>query len=73
MSAQSADHLQLRALQQRDRIHHTALELISKVDHAKEKLSLSYNVRQHFAAAASVVAGIALLSGYALGTSFGKR
>ena len=37
----SPERLEIRALQQRERIHRTALELISKVDDAKQRLTLS--------------------------------
>ena len=49
MSASATpEKLEVQAHAQRERIHRTALELISKVDDAKQRLTLSYNVRAHF-------------------------
>jgi hypothetical protein len=70
MSAASPEKLELQALQQRDRLHRTALELIHKVDEAKEQLSLSHNVRKHFGAAAVIASAAAFLAGYAIGKMF---
>ena len=69
----SPDSLELRAREQRQRIHQTALELISKVDDVKQKLTPSYNVRQHFLVAALIAAGIAMISGYGLAISWMRR
>ena len=69
----SPDSLELRAREQRQRIHQTALELISKVDDARQKLTPSYNVRQHFLVAVLIATGIAMTSGYALAMSWIRR
>jgi hypothetical protein len=73
MTTTSADSLELRALMQRDRIHRTALELIGKVDEAKEQLSLSHNVREHFGVASLFAACVTFLSGYAIASALRRR
>jgi hypothetical protein len=65
--------LEIRALQQRERIHRTALELISKVDDAKQRLTLSYNVRAHFAVTSLIAVSVAFLCGYAVAGVFTER
>ena len=67
MNAAMSDDLQIQALRQRDRIHQTALELIGKVDQAKEQLNLSHNVRAHFGATALLASAITFLAGYLVG------
>ncbi|HZQ95493.1 MAG TPA: hypothetical protein VFA67_10825 [Candidatus Sulfotelmatobacter sp.] len=66
----SPERLEIQALQQREQIHRTALELISKVDDARERLTLSHNVRRHFAVTASIAAAFSFLCGYALAGMF---
>jgi hypothetical protein len=69
----SPERLEIRALQQRERIHRTALELISKVDDAKQRLTLSYNVRAHFAVTSLIAVSISFLCGYAVAGMFTER
>ena len=64
------ERLEVRAHEQRERIHRTTLELISKVDDAKERLTLSYNVRRHFGITSTVAIVVGFLSGYALAGMF---
>ncbi len=73
MTPTSSDSLELRALVQRDRIHRTAVELMGKVDEAKEQLGVSYNVREHFGIASLLAATLAFLSGYAVGSAFTRQ
>jgi len=73
VSMNSPDRLEIRALQQRERIHRTAQELISKVDHAKEQLTPAHQVRQHFAIVSLVAAALSFLCGYAAGSAFTQR
>lgn len=72
-SPNSPERLEIRALQQRDRIHRTTLELMSKVDHARQQLSLTYNVREHFAVVSIIAAALSFFCGYAVGAAFGQR
>jgi hypothetical protein len=69
----SPERLEIRALQQRERIHRTALELISKVDDAKQRLTLSYNVRAHFAVTSLIAVSVSFLCGYAVAGMFAER
>jgi hypothetical protein len=69
----SPERLEIRALQQRERIHRTALELISKVDDAKQRLTLSYNVRAHFAVTSVIAVSVSFLCGYAVAGMFTER
>lgn len=71
MSASATpERLELKAHQQRERIHRTALELISKVDDAKRRLTLSHNVRTHFGITTAVAVAVCFLSGYAIAGMF---
>jgi hypothetical protein len=72
-NALSPDSLELRALMQRDRIHRTALELFGKVDEAREQLSLTHNVREHFGIVSFGAAAFSLLSGYVIGAVLTRR
>lgn len=69
----SPEILERQASEQRDRIHHTALELISKVDEAKQQLSLEHNVRKYFLTASLIACSLAFLSGYIFGELFAAR
>lgn len=74
MSASSSpERLEIRAHQERERIHRTALELISKVDEAKQRLTLSHNVRAHFATTALTAVAVSFLCGYAVAGIFTER
>ncbi len=70
MSTAPRENLELRASQERERIHRTALELMSKVDETKEKLSPAYNVRLHFGRAAAAGSAVAFILGYAIAGAF---
>jgi hypothetical protein len=71
MSASATpEKLELQALAQRERIHRTALELISKVDDAKQRLTLSHNVRAHFGITTAVSVVVCFLCGYAIAGMF---
>lgn len=72
-SPTSPERLEIRAFQQRERIHRTALELISKVDQAKQQLSPAHNVRKRFAAVSLIAAAVAFLSGYSVAAVFTER
>jgi hypothetical protein len=65
----SPETLELRALQQRERIHRTAIELVSKVKQTREELTPSYAVRRHFGAASLMAATLSLILGYAVGNA----
>jgi hypothetical protein len=61
------ENLELKALEQRNRLHHGANELRAKIKEGRDKLRFSKHARQHFVAA-SIIASIAGLGvGYGLG------
>jgi hypothetical protein len=64
------ERLEMQAHEQRERIHRTTWELISKVDDAKHRLTLSYNVRRHFGITATISIAIGFLCGYAVAGMF---
>jgi ElaB/YqjD/DUF883 family membrane-anchored ribosome-binding protein len=69
----SPEHLEQRAHEQRQRIHRTALELVSKVEHARQRLTPAYNVRRHFLTSVLIASAIAMVSGYLLAKSWMNR
>ena len=73
MSSATSNSLELRALMQRERIHRTALELMGKVDEAKEQLSPAHYIRAHFGVATLIASAMTFLSGCALGKCFTRR
>jgi len=60
----SLDHLAAQALQQRERLHHTADELKAQVALTREKFDLKRNARQYFSRAAIAVSAVGLIFGY---------
>lgn len=77
MSTEPVNSLELRALEQRNRLHQTAADLKSeiqtKIDDAREKLDLRKNMSEHFAGPAIVVGAVALLCGYGIAGVFTRR
>jgi hypothetical protein len=77
MSTEPVTSLELRALEQRNRLHQTATELKSeiqtKIDDARDKLDIRKNLSQHFAGPAIVVGAVALLCGYGIAGVFTQR
>lgn len=73
MSASASARLEIRAHQQRDRLHRTALELIGKVDEVKQEFSPPHIVSKHFVPASLIASGIALLFGFGVASLFTRR
>jgi hypothetical protein len=73
MNSLPVENLELRALEQRNRLHKTAGELKTKIAAAREKLDMTKNVRGHFLGAAVAVSFICFLSGYGFGGIFSHR
>jgi hypothetical protein len=73
MSTQPLESLELRALEQRNRLHQDARELKEKIAAAREKLSVERNVREHFTTAALVVTIAGLLAGHGFAGMFTRR
>jgi len=73
MSTLPIENLELRALEQRNRIHKTADELKTKVAGAREKLNMSRNAREHFVGATVILSLLGFFSGYGLAGMFTHR
>jgi hypothetical protein len=73
MSSKPVDDLQLRALEQRNQLHHTVIELKQKVSETRERFDVQRNLREHFGVVAGISAGFSLLLGYGVGTMFTQR
>jgi hypothetical protein len=73
MSAAPIEHLELQASQERERIHRTALELMSKVDETKQQFSAEHIVQRNFGAASVTVSLLGLLFGFVFGGAFTRR
>ena len=65
MSALPLENLELRALEERNRLHQRATELKTKIKDTREKLDPRKNAREHFIALAIVASALGLISGYA--------
>ena len=70
MGASSIDSLEQQAREQRVRMHETAHQLASKMEHVRQKLDVTYNLRKHFLAVSLITAGLAYISGYSAGGTF---
>jgi hypothetical protein len=64
MSDESVEKLELRALEERNRLHETAGELKEKMAETRENLSLSRQAREHFLSASVGVSVLGFLLGY---------
>jgi hypothetical protein len=70
MSTPSIEDLQLRALEQRNRLHKSADQLRAKVQAGRERLRVSKKAREHFLGASVLVSVLGLGLGYGLGGMF---
>jgi hypothetical protein len=70
MNTLPLERLELRAIEQRARLHKTAGELRSKVAVTREKLDISRNAREHFVGAAVGVSLLGFLTGHGLAGIF---
>jgi hypothetical protein len=73
MSAAPLEHLELQASQERERIHHTALELKSKVDETRQHYSAEQILQRNLGPASVAVALLGLLFGIVFGGAFTRR
>jgi len=67
------DNLELRALEERNRLHQTATELRRKIAAVREKVDPVNNAREHFMGAAAVVSVIGLAVGYSFAGIFTRH
>jgi len=72
MSSQPVENLELRAVEQRRRIHETAEELKGKISEAKEKLDVTRNLRDHLFAVAMTIGAASLLIGTMIARRFDR-
>jgi hypothetical protein len=70
MSTPSIEHLELRALEQRNRLHKSADELRAKVEAGRERLRVSKKVREHFLGASVLLSVLGFGLGYGFGGMF---
>jgi len=73
MSANPVDHLEIRALQQRNYVHNTIEEVKGKVVEVRAKLDPNANAREHFVAASLVVSAVAFVAGYGIAGIFTRN
>jgi len=73
MNTLPIESLELRALEQRNRLHQTTTELKTKVAAAREKFAISKNVREHLVGASIVLSLVGFLSGYGLAGIFTRE
>jgi hypothetical protein len=73
MSANSIDHLEIQALQQRIHAHDTIGELKDKVMAVRARLDPDTNAREHLLGASLVLSSIGLLAGYGFAGLFSRN
>ena len=73
MSTPPVDNLELRALEERNRLHQTATELRTKIAAVREKVNPVNNARTHFRGVAAVVTAIGLAVGYSFAGIFTRH
>jgi hypothetical protein len=70
MSTKPVEDLQLRAMEQRNQLHQTVLELKNKVSETRERFDIKRNIREHFGTAAAIGATVSFLLGYGVANMF---
>ena len=73
MSPEPVENLELRAVEQRNRLHHATSELKDKIVETRERLDPRKNIREHFVTVAAGVSALALLAGYGIAGMFTRR
>jgi hypothetical protein len=71
--SQPVENLHLRAIEQRNQLHHTTAELKAKIVETRERFDVPRNLRRHFPAAAVIAAAVGLLSGFGFGGMLARR
>jgi hypothetical protein len=69
----SLENLELRAIEQRHRMHETAEEFRGKVAAGRERLDVKNNLREHFTAVALASSLIAMGMGFSAGGMLRRR
>jgi hypothetical protein len=65
-------NLELRAMEQRNQLHHSVTELRQKVSDVREKFDIKKNLQRHAMATALVSAAFVVLSSIVLARSFDR-
>ncbi len=73
MSTTAIDALQLKAREQRERLHRTASDLREKVHEKREQLSPTKQVHDHLLAISALGSVVALVFGYGVAGLFTRR
>jgi hypothetical protein len=73
MSTAPIEHLESEASKQRERIHQTALELMSKVDETKQQYTATNILHRNFNRASVPVSILGFLFGFAFAGLFTRR
>jgi len=73
MSPEPVENLELRAVEERQRLHQTTAELKGKIADTRERLDPAANVRKHFASIAGALGAVALILGYGVAGMFTRR
>ena len=73
MSTLPLDHLEKRAIEERNELHETASELRTKFEVTRENLRLPNQARQHFGHASWIVSLLGFSLGYATAGVFFRR
>ena len=73
MSTTPIETLEEKAREERTQLHHRANELRTQARIVRDHLDITRNARRHFGAAAAIVMGLGLLSGYAAAGLFTRR
>ena len=73
MSEEPVEKLELRALEERNRLHQTAGELQDKIAKTRETLSITRQAREHFVPASLGVCFLSFIVGYGLAAMFTSR
>ena len=77
MNTQPVENLELRAMEQRNQLHRTSMELRSEVEAkiaaTRDKLDIPRNARRHMLGASIVLGLVGLLSGYGFAGMFTRN
>jgi len=73
MNPEPIETLQLRALEQRSQLHHTASDLRKKVEHARDSLRVSKQAREHLLPISLGAGLMGLIAGYSVAGLFTRR
>jgi len=70
MKTLPVERLELRAMEQRARLHKTADELKTKITATRERFDIARNAREHLMGASLAVSLLGFLTGYGLAGMF---